>query len=76
MQSLLDLFPNDTHVQIEESNATAYLNNQLLNYIWTFDTCSPIFIIVNTSILKYFTKLVPHITSSFYFKGNVLKILV
>ena len=61
MQSLLDLSPNDTHVQIEESNATAYLNNQSLNYIWTFDTCSPIFIIVNSSsILKYFTKVVPY----------------
>ena len=61
MQSLLDLSPNETHVQIEESNATADLNNQSLNYIWTFDTCFPIFIIVNTSsILKYFTKVVPY----------------
>ena len=55
MQGHLNLSPNDTHVQIEESNATAYLNNQSLNHIWTFDTCSPIFIILNTSsILKYF----------------------
>ena len=60
MQSHLDLSPNDTHVQIEESNATTYLNKQSLNYIWTFDTCSPIFIILNTSILKYFTKVVPY----------------
>ena len=51
MQSHLDLSPNDTHVQIKESNATAYLNNQSLNYIWTFDTCSPIFIILNTIVL-------------------------
>ena len=61
MQSHLDLSPNDTHVQIKESNATAYLNNQSLNYIWTFDTYSPIFIILNTSsILKYFTKVVSY----------------
>ena len=61
MQSHIDLSPNDTHVQIEESNATAYLNNQSLNYIWTFDTYSPIFIILNTiSILKYFTKVVSY----------------
>ena len=76
MQSHLNMSPNDTHVQIEESNAIAYLNNQSLNYIWTFDTCSPIFIILNTSsILKYLKKYSP-ITSSFYFKGYVLKILV
>ena len=53
MQSHLDLSPNDTHVQIKESNAIAYLNNQSLNYIWTFDTYSPIFIILNTSSILY-----------------------
>ena len=30
MQSHLDLSPNDTHVQIEESNATAHLKQSIV----------------------------------------------
>ena len=70
MQSHLDLSPNDTHVQIKESNATTYLNNRSLNYIWTFDTCSPIFVILNTSSSEIFYKSSPLLLSLFILRAT------